>query len=347
MTERQLKILQAVVDEYIVTGEPVSSKLLAEKFENKISSATIRNEMATLEQLGYLEHPHTSAGRVPTFKGYRMYIENLMTPKELSDDEKRMIDTMLDNGAASEEALLQNAVCALSEITRCAAVILDHSPQFSVITNVEVIPTGRRMYVMLLITSSGNVKNKVCRLQFDLTNEELDFFKQFIKEHLQGVSLENLSEDVIEQLASTLGGYMLSLSPLLYTVYEMSNEMVSTEVEVAGQSNLLRLDDVSPAQIVSFLDRKDELSRLLNNSFSGVHVMLGDEGGPLVATNSSIITSNYKKSNKTAGALGIIGPLRLDYSSMLPYIEYFTEKITGLLSDSEENDGEGGDNFGK
>lgn len=343
MTERQLKILQAIVDEYIVTGEPVSSKLLAEKFESKISSATIRNEMATLEQLGFLEHPHTSAGRVPTFKGYRMYIENLMTPKELTDEEKQTIDKMLGSDFSSEEALLQNAVYALSEITRCAAVILDHSPQFSVITNVEVIPSGKRMYVMLLITSNGNVKNKVCRLQFDLTDAELDFFKEFIKEHLKGVSLENISEETIEQLASTLGGYMISLSPLLYTVYEMSNEMVRQEVEVAGESNLLKLQDISPAELITLLDHKNELSQLLNSSFSGVHVMFGDEGNSFVATNSSIITSNYKKSNKTAGSLGIIGPLRLDYSAMLPYIEYFTEKITGLLSD--EDDTEGGDFF--
>ena len=341
MTVRQLNILQTVIEEYIKNGEPVGSKLIESKLDYVVSSATIRNEMATLEKEGYLEHPHTSAGRVPTYKGFRLYIEQIMQPKPVSDGEKQMIDAMLgDVTEQTPEVVLQTAAGALSELTRCAVVVSDHSPQFSVITDVEVIPTGKRMYVMLLIASNGSVKNRACRLEFDLTNEQIDFFKNFVKENLKGMALDSLSEELFEKLSLTLGSYMLSLSPLLYTVYEMSNDLMNKDIEMAGESNLLKISDVKTDEVVNFLDNRRELAQLLDESFSGIHVLFGQENEKFVVTNSSLIASNFKKSDKTAGSLGIIGPMRLDYSTVIPYIEYFTQKISGLLSDDEYDEGD-------
>ena len=166
ISERKKKILAAVVDEYVRTGEPVGSKAISKLDNIKVSSATIRNDMAALEQMGYLEQPHTSAGRVPTFKGYRLYIDELMDVPVLTDDEKLKLDSMLGDKDTPEELLVQNAAAALTEITHCAAVVTNSVPRFSVISKVEVIPTGKRLYVILLITSSGNIKNKACRLKF-------------------------------------------------------------------------------------------------------------------------------------------------------------------------------------
>ena len=180
MDSRKLKILQAVVDEYIVTGEPVGSKAIMKHV--KASSATIRNEMAELEKQGYLEQPHTSAGRVPTYSGYRMYVDTLMERDPLTDEEKRRLDGMLDEDAATEEELVNSASLALSQLTQCASVVASSAPKFSLISKVEVIPTGKRMYVILMITSNGKIKNKVCRLEFDLTNEQLEFFDNYMQE---------------------------------------------------------------------------------------------------------------------------------------------------------------------
>ena len=345
MTVRQMNILKLVIEEYIKNGEPVGSKLIESKLDYTVSSATIRNEMALLEKEGYLEHPHTSAGRVPTYKGFRLYIEQLMQPKPLSDSEKLMIDAMLgDVSEQTPDVVLQNAAGALSELTRCAVVVSDHSPQFSVITDIEVIPTGKRMYVMLLIASNGSVKNRACRLEFDLTNEQIGFFKEFVKENLKGVAIDSLSEELFEQLSLTLGSYMLSLSPLLYTVYEMSNDLMNRHVEMAGESNLLKISDVKTEEVIHFLDNRKELSMLLDDSFSGIHVLFGQESDKFVVTNSSLIASNYTKSDKTAGCLGIIGPMRIDYSTVIPYIEYFTQKISGILTDDEFEEEGGNEN---
>ena len=209
MDERKLKILAAVVDEYVRTGEPVGSKSIS-KLENiNVSSATIRNDMAALEQLGYLEQPHTSAGRVPTFKGYRLYIDKLMTPHDIPEEEKKMIDDMLGDKDTPEELLVQNAATALTEITHCAAVVTNAVPRFSVISKVEVIPTGKRLYVILLITSSGNIKNKACRLEFDLSHEQLDFFTHYIEENLSGVSVNELSEEMMDNMVAAVSAYMV------------------------------------------------------------------------------------------------------------------------------------------
>ncbi|MBR3679770.1 MAG: heat-inducible transcription repressor HrcA, partial [Oscillospiraceae bacterium] len=223
MDDRKLKILAAVVDAYVTTGEPVGSKAIAALPDIHVSPATIRNDMAMLEQLGLLEQPHTSAGRIPTFQGYKLYIEKCMPGAKLSEDERRQLDGMFSEDVPlTEELLIQSATTALAEITKCAAVAVNAMPQFSVISKVEVIPTGKRLYVILLITSAGSIKNKACRLEFDLSEEQLQFFTAFLTEHLHGVSVNDLSAERMEQLVTALGAYMATLSPLVQGLYELS-----------------------------------------------------------------------------------------------------------------------------
>ena len=339
--DRKLKILSAVVDEYIVTGEPVGSKAIM-KYVNT-SSATIRNEMAELEKQGYLEQPHTSAGRVPTYNGYRLYVDRLVKTNPLSKEEKAMLDGMILTDDLTEEGLVQSVSAALAELTNCAAVVSTSVPKFSVITKVEVIPTGKRMYVLLLITSSGSIKNKVCRLEFDLSSEQLEFFENFMRENLEGVSIDSLSDEMLKKLESAMGTYLLTLSPFVTGIYELSKEMAQQSVVVEGERNLLTCRDFDQNEIIRFLDNKEELKRILDQSFSGLHVMFSDETDSFVIGNSSIITSPFSKGGKTAGHLGIIGPMRLDYSKIIPYVEYFTQKISDLISDDYEDEEDGFD----
>lgn len=338
MDERKLKILAAVVNEYIYTGEPVGSKAIAQLPGVNVSSATIRNDMAVLEQLGYLEQPHTSAGRVPTFSGYRLYIEKLMHAQPLDEEEQRRLDDMLSSSVPTEEALMQTASKALAELTQCASVVANISPQFSVITKVEVIPTGKRLYVLLLITSSGNIKNKVCRLEFDLSDEQLQFFTSYMQENLQGVQLENLSEEMMQNLMVAMGTYMITLSPLMQAVCDLSKDLMEKEVVVSGEKNLLSCKEFDQNEIIRFLEHKNEVTRLLDESFSGIQVMFGEENKEFVIGNSSMIVSKFQKGDRTAGSLGIIGPMRLDYAKIIPYIEYLSQKISDIISQDENEE---------
>ena len=290
MDDRKLKILTAVVDEYIVTGEPVGSKAIMKHV--KASSATIRNEMAELEKQGYLEQPHTSAGRVPTYNGYRLYVDMLTESDPLSADEKKQLDEMLGSSFISEDDLVQNASLALAQLTKCATVVADSTPKFSMISKVEVIPTGKRMYVILMVTSSGTIKNKAFRLEFDLDNEQLEFFNNFIKENLDGIPLSALSDETCK--------------------------------------------DFNQSEIISFLDDDtQQISKFIDETFSDLHVMFSDEKDGFVIHNSSVITAPYKKNGENAGSLGLIGPMRLDYKKFIPYLEYFTDRISQMLTEHD------------
>ncbi len=338
LDERKRRILAAVVDAYIVTGEPVGSKTIASLPDIRVSPATIRNDMAVLEQLGYLEQPHTSAGRIPTYSGYRLYIDELMCEKALSEEEKRVLDDCLDVEIPTADALIESASKALAELTHCAAVVKNVAPKFSVITKVEVIPTGKRMYVLLMVTSSGNIKNKVCRLEFDLTNEQMEFFTKYMSENLQGVPIEDFDDEELDKLISAMGAYMVTLAPLLQGVRELAENFRENEVSVQGEKNLLARRDVSSDQIVRFIENKNEaLKFLLDDSFGDLQVMFGEDGG-FIIENSSVIVSKIKKDGRTAGSLGLIGPLRLDYAKVIPYIEYLTDRITNIISDGEDED---------
>lgn len=328
-----MKILTAIIDEYIRTGEPVGSKALAETHDLKVSSATIRNTMAALEQEGYLDHPHTSAGRVPTFKGFRYYIDNLMNPEPVAAENISKIDEFFDKSSLTDDAIIESASTALAEITKCAAISTNHASKFSVISKVDVIPTGRRMYVLLLITSNGAIKNKVCRMEFDLTDEQMRGFTKFLNDHLRGVNLENMSEEYVEKLVSAMSSYMLSLSPLLHAVYELSEEMMRDSVAVKGEANLLACSEIPAQDVMKFLEQKSLFPEMLDGALSGISVKFGEEDGTFAISNSTVVSANYYKDGKPAGTLGIIGPMRLDYRKVIPYIEYLSKKVTRLLSD--------------
>ncbi len=336
MDTRKLRILTAVVDEYILTGEPVGSKTIMKHVN--ASSATIRNEMAELEKQGYLEQPHTSAGRIPTYNGYRLYVDSLMKHDPLSEDEKRYLDSMMPESAVTEDELVQSVSMALAELTQCATVVANSSPKFSLISKVEVIPTGKRMYVILMITSNGKIKNKVCRLEFDLTNEQLEFFDSFMQENLQGISLEEISDEFFDNIKTAMGTYMMSLSPLVSEILTLSKELVAQDVMVRGERNLLTCKEFNQNEIISFLDNKREIMKFIDDTFSGLQVMFSPEQDSFVIHNSSIITSPFSKDGRNIGAIGLIGPMRLDYAKFIPYLEYFTERITDLLSEKEDDD---------
>ena len=337
MNDRKLKILAAVIDEYIMTGEPVGSKTIAALPDINVSAATVRNDMAMLEQLGYLEQPHTSAGRIPTFAGYRLYIDKIMQTGSLPDSERERLDKLLDEqGAVTEDLVVQSAAAALAELTQCAVVASNSTPKFSVISKVEVIPTGKRLYVVLLVTSDGNIKNKACRLEFDLTNEQLEFFSNYIEQHIKGLAVSDLSDEMFAKFTEAMGAYMMTLSPLINEVQKLSKDLQHDELTIKGEKNLLSCSEFDKMEIVKFMDRSSELEKFMTDTFSGINVIFSEENDSFVIGNSSMIVSNYKKGGKNAGSLGIIGPVRLDYAKIIPYIEYFTQKISDLISEGEE-----------
>jgi len=338
MDERKLKILAAVVDEYIRTGEPVGSKVVTQITGLKVSVATIRNDMSILEHLGFLEQPHTSAGRVPTVKGYRLYVEKLVPVQSLPESEIARLDAVIENYSNNhtENGLIKCAVTTLAELTQCAAVAADSTPKFSVVSKVDVIPAGKRVYVILLVTSNGSIKNRTCRLEFDLTHDQLDFFTKYLEENLHGITVADLSEEVFNNLVAAMGAYMVALSPLIKGLHELSVDLKQQEVTLGGESNLFVSNEFDKFEVVKFVEHKNRITDLLNDTFNGIQVKFGINNESFAIGNSSMIISQYQIGDRPAGSLGVIGPMRLDYGKIIPYIEYFTQKITQQLTG--END---------
>ncbi len=332
MESRAYRILDTIVDEYIRTGEPIGSKAVQELLDIKVSSATIRNEMAVLEAQGFLEHPHTSAGRVPTYKGLRLYISRL-AEKRIPEADRKQIDLIFEKlEGESDEVIIDNAARALSEYTKCAIVSASDYGKFSVIAKVEVIPTGRRVYVLMMMTAGGGIKNRVCRLSFDLTDDQMDFFRSFVQDNVQGINLSEISDGYIDNLSAALGSYMIALSPLLKGIAELSADMISERVHIEGEENLIECDELKGTEIAAVLRGKDSLTKAFDSSFSGINVLFGQENDTFVISNSSMITGTFTKGGRSAGGFGAIGPMRLEYKKIIPYIEYFTEKVSDLLS---------------
>ena len=193
------------------------------------------------------------------------------------------------------------------------------------------------MYVLLLVTSGGSIKNRVCRLQFDLTHEQVQFFTKFAEENLTGMNIESLSEEFMENLSSALGGYMMMLSPLMKGIAEMSAEMARQHVSMEGETNLITCDQLESREIAVMLQNRERFAEILSGAFSGINILFGQENETFVVSNSSIITSSFEKDGQKAGSLGVIGPARLDYKKIIPYLEYFSNKITNLLNERQED----------
>ena len=340
---RRQKILAAIVEQYIETGEPVGSKALLTKLDISVSSATIRNEMSALSELGLIYQPHTSAGRVPTQAGYRYYVDNLMQISELEDTDRRRIEAGVDYRSGDPEVLLEKAGEVLVDFTNCAALSTTPADENAYIKNVEMVQISPKMAMIVLLTSTGILKNKACRTDVTITEDLKETFQNVVREHFVGQPLTEVSTVMIQTLVASLGAKALSMSPLLVTIADLSMSASQSEIRLGGQSNLLGYKeyDQNAGQLLDFLHREEPLSMLVSSSAdsdSDIEVRIGSENRYKELENSSMIISKYRIGENATGAIGIIGPTRMNYSKIIPSIKYLTDIVSKLLSEVYEEE---------
>lgn len=340
MTQRQKAILSAIVEIYSKTGEPVSSKRLCSYLEFQASPATIRSEMAWLFEMGYLEQPHTSAGRVPSHMGYREYVDALMTCQPLTQEEKDEIDSLFNVRNPDPDKLLEDAADALSDYTGTAAVTSSITPVTVRVKRIELIAAGNNTVVILLIATNGVIKNKVCRVDFVITPELLDFFNKFANSRLAGRSLSSISSSYINSVSVTLGEYSGIFNDILIGIYELCREINDGQYYVSGGTKLLEQDEVSRAarDLLNLLGRRDQLQTLFAADFPHFKILIGKENAFMELAGSSLVATPYEVGGQRAGTVGLIGPVRLDYARIIPHLEYFAKTLGELLSETYEND---------
>lgn len=337
LSPRKLQVLAAIVEAYVATGEPVGSKSLSERLG--VSSATIRNEMASLVSVGYLEQPHTSAGRIPSQRGYRMYVDRLMGELTISPEEQANLDRMLLLDAYEPEKLLDNVSKILARLTRFTALSTMPSGREAVIRGVQFVQTGRRTAMVILMLSSGAMKNRVFRCDFDITLEMMRIFFRLLNERLAGQKLSDITPAFLQGLAASLDNLAPLLSSALMAVLELARESLEADVRLNGQMNLLfypEFDAGSARRIMDFLESRQELCQLLfsdaGEPHGNVRVLIGGESRRPELQDSSILIARYDIAGQPAGAIGILGPTRMDYRSLVAHLGYLASSVGKMLT---------------
>ena len=339
LSQRKLRVLAAIVDAYVASGEPIGSKLLAEQLG--VSSATVRNEMAALAESGYLEQPHTSAGRVPSQRGYRMYVDHLMGEMTLSPEEQMHMDRMLLLDAYEPEQLLENASRLLAGMTRFAAVSTTPSGSGATIRGVQFAQTGRHTAMAILMLSNGGMKNRIFHCDFDITQDMMRIFFRVLNERLAGMALSKVTPAFIQKLAASLGELAIIMSSAIMAVLEMAQDALDAEIRLNGQMNLLfyrEYDSGGVRRIVDFLESRQALCRLLfgesapAEKTSPVRVLIGQETNRPELQNSSVIVARYDMAGQPAGVIGVLGPTRMDYRSLVARMAYLSSSVGRTLT---------------
>ncbi len=333
LTPRKERILSSVVAGYVKSGEPVGSKAVAE--EVGVSSATVRNEMADLIELGLLEQPHTSAGRIPSQKGYREYVNRLMKVPELREEEKRTFDSMLLSGSYDPEHLLSRASRLLAGVTRCAAAVTTPGGDTAQVKAVQFVQTSRRTAMLILMSSAGTMKNRVFHCDFDLTSDILRVFFRVFNGKVAGKNVSDITPAFLQGIGVSLGQMYVLVGAPLRALLEVARDTMRSEVYVNGQMNLLfypELDHGGARRVMDFLERREDLTELLHQRPGQVTILIGREMGRAELDKTSLAVTRYRVEGQDAGALAVLGPVRMDYPRVTAVLRYLNEEISKNLT---------------
>jgi heat-inducible transcriptional repressor len=333
MASRQLEILKAIVDEYVATEEPVGSKTIASRAGLGISPATIRNEMAVLEDAGLITQPHTSAGRIPTNKGYRVFVDQLDQIKPLSNAERKAIEHFLD-GASDLDDVITRTVRLLAQVTKQVAVVQYPSLIKAKVRHIELVLLNPNRVMIVLITDTGRVEQRMVELPFDINENALSDLHNKLNIAIATQSLANVATK-LDSLASTYRGSDKSnVMVIIATLIEMAIEQPEEKVVLAGTSNLARANQDLSSSIHPILEALEEqvvLLRLLSGTDSSVRVQIGDEQSEKSLRKTSLVSVGYAN----IGALGILGPTRMDYAASITAVNAVANYVGRFLTENK------------
>lgn len=334
LDERKLKILTIVVDKYVASGEPVSSKAICDSLDISVSSATVRSELAGLTSLGLLEQPHTSSGRIPSDLGYRVYVNTVMNKKPISMKEQQMIDDALCSSIKDPDSLLKCAAEVLAEMTKCAVASVMSVRGDVTIKTLKLIKISDRSSMIILVMSTGTIKNRIFCCDFDLTDDLMNVFQRILDEIFMDVSIENVTPAFIQTVAASLGELAFMMTPVLMGVFQAIKDVSDTGVNLEGEVNLLfipELRDESINGVLTFLSNAHDVASYLLCDDRNLQVIIGNENKRHELNDLSVIISRYKLFGGSNGAISIIGSTRMDYARFMPSIEYTSDVLARIL----------------
>ncbi|MFH1511908.1 MAG: heat-inducible transcriptional repressor HrcA [Bacillota bacterium] len=340
MDERKFRILQAIIDDYILTAIPVGSRTVSKRYDMNLSSATIRNEMSDLEELGYLDQPHISAGRVPSTKAYRLYVDELLREGKLKTDDMQSIREHFQNRSGKMEDVINRAAQVISNITSYTSLAMSPKGAETTIRNLQLVPITHRSALLVIVTDGGIIRDNVIHVDSDLDSDALYAVSRMLTERLAGRTLhetqqvlKTMSREFIEKR-----GVIESISRL---VAEAENTGGKPRIAFAGPSNILNFPEYSDVEkartFLSLLETKDAILTLLEQRQSvAFTVRIGPETGVPELEDCSVVTATYSLDNGTYGTIGVIGPTRMQYGRVLGVLGAMGEQLSSLLKEDKE-----------
>jgi heat-inducible transcriptional repressor len=335
--DRKIRILQAIINDYIRTGDPVGSRTIAKNYNLGIGSATIRNEMADLEDMGFLEQPHASAGRIPSSKGYRLYVDQLMDNQRLTvEEDLRIKQYIIDSAMLEVDKIVKQTSALLSELTKLTCVIETPSVGKSFIKSIQLIKVDDHNLVSVFLTDTGLIKNHIMKLNSGVPEiETLTRINQVINNRLVNLSIQEINLEVINNLKKDLGAYEEIFNAILPILYETLNVADSTEVFMEGTTNIFNYpeyNDIDKAkEMLSLLNDKEALMELFHPQ-DNITVSIGDENYKPQVKDCSIISAEYSFKDRPIGKIGLIGPRRINYSKVIAIMSEVIKELNNILS---------------
>lgn len=333
--DRKLRILKVIIDDYIHTAQPVGSRTISKKPSVAVSSATIRNEMADLEELGLLMQPHTSAGRVPSDLGYRLYVNLVKDQYELKSEQKAMVQSLLVSNAIEVEDIIKHAVSLLHQLTGLTTVISLPLFKKSKLVNMKIVKINEKKALLILVSDTGVVKNISLGID-DLGQEVLDLIANCLLSRFKNTAIEAINVREIFTIKQNLGAYGDVIDYLIPILRDSLKEIKDFEVYVDGVNSVFQLPEFSDIQIAKrFLDMmsdKDLIFRVLEDASEGLIVRIGSENALEELNNLTVIAAPYKFNGQNDGRIGVIGPTRMNYDHVMVTVQYLADTLTNIFS---------------
>ena len=341
LSERKKKVLRSVVDLYIRTAEPVGSKAITELLDMKYSSATIRNEMAELTTMGYLEQPHTSAGRVPSAAGYRLYVDELMLDYRLSMDETKSINTAIEEKMQRVDKLVEKVAKLVSQATNLPAISAASRPAGATVQRFDLLQAGSGSFILVLMLSDDQVVNKLIKLPLRVEETDLKLLSAVLNAAMTELPLEGFTGELLDKVMRSAGAAATLVPVIVDFTTETLKNNASTNMAVAGRSRLLGLpefQDVAKAQRVMESIDEETLSALpaVMSNANGTKVIVGPENVADELKNTSVVMTKFDIGDGMQGMIGVVGPQRMDYAQVTARLSYFAESLSKVFAKPEQ-----------
>ena len=341
LSDRKMKILHAVIKNYLETGEPVGSRTFSKYTDLNLSSATIRNEMADLEELGYILQPHTSAGRIPSDKGYRLYVDMLMEEKEqeLSEMQEQMLDK-----ADKMEQLLKQAARVLASNTNYATMVSTPMNNSNKIKFIQLSMVDEEQVIAVIVLGGNVIKNKIIDVEEPLSNENLLKLNMLLNTTLNGMSIEEINLGLIARLKEQAGIHSSVISNVLDAVADAIQVEEDMQIYTSGATNIFKYpelsDNQSAQEIINAFEEKQQLTELVTQTLAkedntGIQVYIGDETPVQTMKDCSVVTATYELGDGMKGTIGIIGPKRMDYEHVLKSMKRLQNELDQMFHKKE------------